>query len=77
MEPEADPVLNYGSKRAKSLREMNEAQFTATPSRLTAEPTEREQCAAFLAEVTANGYVSNYRGFAFRQADVASTLKTQ
>lgn len=59
---ELDPILNYGNKRAKVLWEMDDQQFVSTPSRLTAEPMEREQRQALFREVTANGYVSNYTG---------------
>lgn len=59
---ESDPILNYGNARALSLWEMSKEQFTNTPSRLTAEPMEREQRAEFLHNVTSNGYVSNYTG---------------
>lgn len=59
---ETDPVLNYGNKAAMRLWEMNEEQFTSTPSRLTAEPMERKERERFLEQVTANGYVDNYTG---------------
>jgi len=59
---ESDPILNYGNARALSLWEMSKEQFNMTPSRLTAEPMEREQRAQFLHDVTSNGYVSNYTG---------------
>lgn len=59
---ESDPILNYGNARALALWEMNKEQFNTTPSRLTAEPMEREQRAEFLHNVTSNGYVSNYTG---------------
>lgn len=59
---EDDPVLNYGNRMAMALWEMDWEQFTSTPSRLTAEPMEREERARFLAQVTANGYVDHYTG---------------
>jgi len=59
---ERDPILNYGNYRAQALWEMDEEQFTNTPSRLTAEPMERDQRAEFLANVSEKGFVSNYRG---------------
>lgn len=39
---EADPVLNFGNLAALSLWEMDWGTFTSTPSRLTAEPMERD-----------------------------------
>ncbi|WP_028559716.1 MEKHLA domain-containing protein [Paenibacillus pinihumi] len=59
---QSDPVLNYGNKTAMRLWEMEWEQFTSTPSRLTAEPMEREERAQFLAQVTEHGYVSDYTG---------------
>ncbi|WP_332908427.1 MEKHLA domain-containing protein [Paenibacillus roseus] len=59
---ETDPVLNYGNQAAMSLWEMDWEQFTSTPSRLTAEPMEREERTRFLAQVTEHGYVSDYTG---------------
>ena len=37
-----DPILNYGNRQALDLWEMTWAEFTATPSRLTAEPMNRD-----------------------------------
>lgn len=59
---EADPVLNYGNEAAKRLWEMDEEQFAKTPSRLTAEPMEREERERFFEQVTTNGYVDDYTG---------------
>ncbi|GAB6930802.1 MEKHLA domain-containing protein [Paenibacillus sp. JCM 10914] len=59
---EPDPVLNYGNQSALELWEVNREAFIQTPSRLTAEPMEREQRAAFLKAVSENGYVDNYTG---------------
>ncbi len=59
---EADPVLNYGNATALALWEMSWAEFTQTPSRLTAEAPNREEHARLLAAVTANGFIDNYSG---------------
>lgn len=59
---EADPVLNYGNCMALQLWEMDWKTFTSTPSRLTAEPLEREERARFMSRVTADGYVDEYTG---------------
>ncbi|RXZ78923.1 MEKHLA domain-containing protein [Paenibacillaceae bacterium] len=59
---ETDPILNYGNQTALKLWEMNWETFTQTPSRMTAEPMEREERTAFLKAVSENGYVDNYTG---------------
>lgn len=59
---ESDPVLNYGNCMAMQLWEMDWRTFTQTPSRLTAEPLEREERARFMSRVTADGYVDEYTG---------------
>lgn len=59
---EADPVLNYGNKLGMKLWEMEWDRFTSTPSRLTAEPMERQERDRFFEAVTANGYVDHYTG---------------
>lgn len=41
---------------------MRDDEFLGLHSRYSAEPMLREQRAAFLAEVTANGFVQNYSG---------------
>lgn len=57
-----DPILNYGNQAALELWEMDWEQFTQTPSRLTAEPVNREERARMLAQATTHGYISDYRG---------------
>ena len=57
-----DPILNYGNRQALDLWEMTWAEFTATPSRLTAEPMNRTERARMLRRVTARGFVDDYRG---------------
>ena len=59
---EADPVLNYGNRAALTLWEMDWERLTRTPSRLTAEPLERDERARLLEQVTRNGFIDNYRG---------------
>ena len=58
----ADPILNYGNRQALDLWETTWEEFTATPSRLTAEPGLRDERARMLQRVTARGFVDNYRG---------------
>jgi hypothetical protein len=59
---EADPILNYGNRAALELWEMNVENFIATPSRLTAEPEQREARARFLEEAERKGFVTGYEG---------------
>lgn len=57
-----DPILNYGNQAALNLWEMTWEKFTSMPSRLTAEPINREERARFLAQVSGHGYTDTYRG---------------
>ena len=57
-----DPILNYGNQTALSLWEMNWEQLTKTPSRLTAEPVNRDERARMLEQAQTQGYITDYRG---------------
>lgn len=57
-----DPILNYGNQTALDLWEMDWEQFTQTPSRLTAEPVNREERARMLEQAKTHGFISDYRG---------------
>ena len=57
-----DPILNYGNRQALDLWEMTWAEFTATPSRLIAEPVNRDERAWILRRVAAHGFVADYQG---------------
>lgn len=59
---EDDPVLNYGNATALALWEMNFDHFTQTPSRLTAEPDQREERSRLLQRTALMGYVDDYQG---------------
>jgi hypothetical protein len=59
---QTDPILNYGNQMALQLWEMTWADFTQTPSRLTAEPINREERQQILQQVTQRGYVDDYCG---------------
>lgn len=59
---EPDPILNYGNGTALALWQMPWETFIRTPSRLTAEPGNREERARQLEEVTRTGFIQNYRG---------------
>ena len=51
-----DPILNYGNQQALDLWETTWAEFTATRSRLTAEPVNRDERARTLQRVAAHGF---------------------
>jgi MEKHLA domain. len=59
---ETDPILNYGNETALALWEMAWDDFVRMPSRLTAEPMEREEREKLLDEVKAKGYSKSYTG---------------
>ncbi|MCA0856616.1 MEKHLA domain-containing protein [Phaeobacter italicus] len=58
----ADPVLTYGNLAAQALWEMDWAQLTSMPSRLTAEPGHRGQRDAMFAQMREKGCIENYAG---------------
>jgi hypothetical protein len=57
-----DPVFFYGNPAALRLFEATFAQFTAMPSRLSAEPVLREERERLLARVRAHGFIDDYSG---------------
>jgi 2-methylisocitrate lyase-like PEP mutase family enzyme len=59
---ETDPVLKYGNRAALSLWEMPWEDLVRTPSRLTAEPVERDERARLLERTTRQGFVDDYAG---------------
>jgi MEKHLA domain len=59
---QADPILNYGNRAALALWEISWDEFTRTPSRLTAEPAEREERAKVMEAVTLQGFFDRYSG---------------
>ena len=59
---EADPVLSYGNQVALRLWELSWEEFTATPSRLTAEAPNRQERARLLDAVHRCGYIDDYAG---------------
>ena len=59
---EEDPILNYGNRAALDLWEATREEFTALPSRQTAEPVERTERERLLREVTENGFIDDYSG---------------
>ena len=65
---QADPILNYGNQTALQLWSLSWAQLTKTPSRLTAEPVNRETRAVMLEQAALQGYIDNYRGIRISSA---------
>jgi hypothetical protein len=59
---EDDPILNYGNQTALQLWETNWQNLTQMPSRLTAEPINRETRAKMLEQAATKGYIDNYQG---------------
>ncbi len=59
---QADPLLDYGNRAALALWEMDWPRFTATPSRLTAEPDSRAAREKILHAAAERGYVAHYSG---------------
>lgn len=57
-----DPVFNYANLTAQNLFELSWDEYTSLPSRLSAEPVNREERARLLAQVSANGFIDNYQG---------------
>ncbi len=56
------PGFFYGNRLALQLFEMDFAAFTRLPSRLSAEPLERDARARLLERVAQQGYVEDYSG---------------
>ncbi len=59
---QTDPVFNYANLTAQQLWEMDWAQFTRLPSRLSAEPVAMAERQAMLGEAREKGYLSDYQG---------------
>ncbi|HTJ94119.1 MAG TPA: MEKHLA domain-containing protein [Pararobbsia sp.] len=59
---QADPVFVYGNLRAQQIFGYTWSELTTLPSRLSAEAPERSERQAFLDQVSAHGFVDNYRG---------------
>ena len=59
---EADPILNYGNRITLELWEVTADQLLVMPSRLTAEPVNREARARYLEQTKQQGFVTGYSG---------------
>jgi hypothetical protein len=57
-----DPVFIYGNKAAQNLFGYDWNELITLPSRLSAEPLERDSRAEFLEGVARDGYVTGYSG---------------
>jgi MEKHLA domain len=66
---EDDPVFNYANLTALRLFEMSWEDFTHLPSRLSAEPENRQARAALLQRVAAHGYIDDYAGVRISATD--------
>jgi len=59
---DADPIFNYANKKAMRLFEMEWDKLTKLPSRISAEPVNRNERSRLLNEVSEHGYINNYSG---------------
>lgn len=59
---EPDPVFRYANLAAQALWGMNWAQFTALPSRLSAEADAQDERERLLRRAAAHGFVDDYAG---------------
>lgn len=57
-----DPTFDYGNRLAQRLFELSWSELVALPSRLSAEPVNREERQRLLDAVTARGYIDDYAG---------------
>lgn len=58
----SDPVFTYGNQAALQLFEMSWEEFTAMPSRQSAEPMHQAERERLLATVVRQGYCDGYQG---------------
>jgi hypothetical protein len=58
----AEPVFNYGNRKALELFEMDWEEFTRLPSRESAKPVDQAERQRLLEAVRDRGYVTDYRG---------------
>jgi len=59
---QADPVFRYANLAAQKLFGYSWDEFISTPSRLSAEPMEREERQKLLDRAARDGYVDDYHG---------------
>ena len=59
---DSDPLFNYANRTALELFELTWDELIGMPSRLSAEPSNREKREKLMAEVSSKGYIDNYSG---------------
>lgn len=59
---EDDPIFFYANRLALQCFEMDFAEFTKLPSRLSADPMAQAQRVKLLQQVTQQGYIADYSG---------------
>jgi len=59
---DADPLFDYANRMALDLFEMSWNELIGMPSRLSAEPVNREERERLLSRVAADGYIDDYSG---------------
>ena len=59
---QTDPIFNYGNQTALQLWSIGWDELIVTPSRLSAEPVNRETRAKMLEQAATKGYIDNYQG---------------
>jgi PAS domain-containing protein len=59
---ESDPVFFYGNRKALELFELTPEQIIRMPSRLSAEPLQREAREELLLRVAQHGFIDDYEG---------------
>jgi hypothetical protein len=57
-----EPIFNYANQTALSLFAMDWGDFTALPSRKSAQPAEQAERQRLLDEVAAHGFIDHYSG---------------
>lgn len=72
---EADPIFNYANLKALDLFGFSWDEFTALPSRLSAEPMHRFERERLLDEVSQKGYIDNYSGVRITKTGARFLLK--
>ena len=59
---ESDPLFFYGNRKALDLFAIDTASLTCMPSRLSAEPVDREERARLFDRVRRSGHIDDYAG---------------
>jgi hypothetical protein len=59
---DADPLFNYANRKAMQLFEMVWPEIIGLPSRMSVEPTNRDERTRLLKSVTDRGYIDGYSG---------------